>query len=244
MVGRSVSGGEGGFTLVELLVVVAIISVLAAFLMPALTQAIEQARRTECMNQLKQVGMAANLYADAYMQWLPNWQGDGTNSHLITVTADATGTIPPIKQHREWLLVRYGYLEEIDLFYCPTAASVYGGSYERSRYPSADLILHGGHGKGSSYHIWGGYSFAVENFRTRNSPVPNDNEFRLTRDGDADMPFAIDHADYNRQAHGNGWNALRVDGRVEWWSDPGGLLAATCSGHRGAHKAFRKISGY
>ena len=54
---------RGGFTLVELLVVIAIISVLAALLLPALAGSKEQARRTRCLNQIRQLLVGAHLYA-------------------------------------------------------------------------------------------------------------------------------------------------------------------------------------
>jgi len=68
-----------GFTLIELLVVIAIIAVLIALLLPAVQQARESARRSQCKNNLKQIGLAMHNYVDSY-QTFPIGAYDNTDA--------------------------------------------------------------------------------------------------------------------------------------------------------------------
>ncbi len=91
-----------GFTLIELLVVIAIISILIALLLPAIQQAREAARRTQCRNHLHQIGIALHNYLDVHERFPPgvttNSGGGGRQRLNTTKWGWAVMILPQLEQ--------------------------------------------------------------------------------------------------------------------------------------------------
>ncbi|MCA9089676.1 MAG: DUF1559 domain-containing protein [Planctomycetaceae bacterium] len=96
-----------GFTLIELLVVIAIIAILIALLLPAVQQAREAARRSQCKNNLKQLGLALHNYHDTFNTFPP-----GGVSALANSNCNPTGGSEPANQGAPWTVLVLPYVDE------------------------------------------------------------------------------------------------------------------------------------
>lgn len=130
-----------GFTLIELLVVIAIIAILAAILFPVFARARENARRSSCQSNLKQIGLGFAQYTQDYDEKFPlpmlNFRGT-TGTPVPQTTPGMPGAVfatgdgaSPSGNYFSWMDATYPYVKSTQLYVCPSGNPVApdGASY-------------------------------------------------------------------------------------------------------------------
>ena len=115
---------KSGFTLVELLVVIAIIGILIALLLPAVQAAREAARKTECANNLKQIGLAVHSFHDANGGIPPAYvSGGGHTTWMVLILPFIDGANKLAQFDIDWtyyVQTDSAIQQQISYYYCPS----------------------------------------------------------------------------------------------------------------------------
>ena len=212
---RVQSGRKQAFTLIELLVVIAIIAILAALLVPALKNALESGRRTACMSNLRQIGVALRMYANDHEGVVPpnlRWDGPPADynfwsNFLMAQSGTTYGGLG--------LLYANGYAEYAELYFCPAQKEdVYGATYLKS-----DCIERL---KNVSRTV-AGASFSSYQYRSVVGKWVNDypNNPAVRPGEHPELTAVTDIYRYEyRSSHLDGFNAMFFDASVRWFLAP------------------------
>src|SRR5262249_32292320 len=111
------------FTLVELLVVIGIIAVLVAVLLPALNKARESAQRTQCLSNVRQLGILFRLYANANKDAAPIGYVGGEKQFAYVMNWNVAGSASPPRVIQMGLIAWVGLAKQPQTFYCPSLST-------------------------------------------------------------------------------------------------------------------------
>src|SRR6056297_2712951 len=114
-----------GFTLIELLVVIAIIAILAAILFPVFARAREKARQTSCLSNVKQIGLAWQMYVQDYDECIPPYYVPNSVRGPELPDLGSSTTL-----YRQDLI--YPYTKNIQIWICPSDSYTGTNAYIRS----------------------------------------------------------------------------------------------------------------
>lgn len=123
---------QQGFTLIELLVVISILAILMAILIPFASHAVEKSRRTACLSNLRQCGIASMQYADDHDGCFPPMIASANNTDIGNAL-EHSNTI------EKWGLLYPSYIQDLDVFWCPSRRK--GTRYGRD--PTPKYPAHG-----------------------------------------------------------------------------------------------------
>ena len=181
------------FTLIDLLVVIAIIAILAAILFPVFARARENARRSSCISNLKQVGIAMMQYTQ-----------DNDERYMVANHEDDNGD--GVADYA-WFLPLQPYIKSEQVFKCPSL-----GSETTTPNPNTDYILNGFFAHGVSQAIFSQTAQQIM-VAERKENLDVFDYHSWIRDGEEQFEF-VDNISRNR--HFDGSNYLFVDGHAKW----------------------------